>query len=66
MALSRLDSDVLVQEFLCSEIVHEVLRSHETALFIGVLEQDLIQALNDRLHHLLETELHGSILFLES
>ena len=65
VALGRLDTDVLVEELFSGEVIHEVLRCDEAALLVCVFEQDLIEALDDRLHDLLEAELHRPILFLE-
>ena len=65
VTLRRFDSDILVEEFFCGKVVHEVLGGHEAALLVRVLQQDLIQALDDRLHDFLEAELHRPVLFIE-
>ena len=53
-----LHTDILVQELFRGEFVDEVLRGDEAALLVGVFEQDLVQALDDCLHNLLEAETH--------
>ena len=37
VTLRRLDSDILVEEFFCGKVVHEVLGGHEAALLVRVL-----------------------------
>ena len=64
-ALRRLDANVLVEELLRGEIVHEVLRGHKASLLVCILEQDLVEPLDDRLHDLLEPKLHRAVLLLE-
>ena len=65
VTLRRFDSDILVEEFFRSEIVHEVLRRDEATLLVRILQQYLIQALDDRLHDFLEAELHRPVLVIE-
>lgn len=64
MTLGGLHTDILLQEFLSGEILHEVFAGDETTLLIGVFEQDLVQALDDGLHDFLEAEMHRLLLFV--
>ena len=65
VALGRLDADVLLDELLRGKVVHEVLGCHEATLLVCILQQDLVQSLDDRLHDLLKAELHRPIFLLE-
>ena len=57
-------TDVLAEEVIGCEIVHEVLRSDESSLLVSVLHGDLIKTLKNGLHDLLESEVHGLLLLV--
>ena len=63
MALGGLNTDILAEELISGEIVHEVLAGDEASLLISVFKDDLVKSLENGLHDLLEAEAH-SLLFL--
>jgi len=64
VALRWLHTHVLLQEFFSGELLHEVLAGDKASFFISVLEQDLVESLDDGLHHLLKAEVHSLLLFV--
>lgn len=64
ISCGRLHTDVLDLELFRGELIQEVLLSDETALLVGILKQDLVEPLNDGLHHLLEAEAHGFLILI--
>ena len=56
--LARLNSNVLSTELFGAEVLHEVFACDETALFIRIFQQDLIELLDNGLHHFLEPSSH--------
>ena len=64
MDSGRFYTDILIEELFGGELVHEVFRGDYAAIVLLVLQQDLVQPLDDRLHHLLETEGHGLLILV--
>ena len=56
--LARLNPNVLSTELFGAEVLHEVFACDETALFIRIFQQDLIELLDNGLHHFLEAGSH--------
>lgn len=59
VASSWLNTDVLLLEVFRGKLIQEVLLRDAATLFISILQQNLIEALNDSLHNLLEAETHS-------
>jgi len=66
LSLVRLHTNVLTKELICAEIVHEVLTVDESTLFVGVLQQNLVESLYHSLHDFFEAEMHSLFIFIES
>ena len=60
----RFYTDILIEELFGGELVHEVLGGDDAAVVLLVFQQDLVQSLDDRLHHLLETEGHSLLILV--
>lgn len=58
-----LHPNIFRDELLRGKLVEEVFGSDEASLFVGVLEQDLVETLDDGLHYLLKAEAHRLLFF---
>ena len=66
LSLVRFHTNVLTKELICAKIVHEVLTVDESTLFVGVLQQNLVESLYHSLHDFLEAEVHSLFIFIVS
>ena len=64
VSLVRLHTDVLFNELVCGEFVHEVLAMDESTFFVGVFQQNLVKSLDYSLHDFFEAEAHGFFIFV--
>ena len=60
-ARDRAHSDVLGEELLSGEVIHEVLGRNEAAVFLVLLHDDVFQLLDDGRSNLLEDEAEGLV-----
>ena len=56
--LARLDPNVFSTELFRAEVLHKVFTCDETAFFIRIFQQDLIELLDNGLHDFLEASGH--------